>query len=300
MIIFAKRLLAIVCLSLTLVTARAQQVDLFKMQDSTNAADNKTLGNEPVINTFYSTRLVNSHTVEMLGAGSMDFRINHRFAPLNSGLYDMFGLDYASMRMGFDFGLSKNLMVGIGRSTIYKELDGFIKYRVMHQSTGTGAPLSITLLGAMAYRSIDMDPTLKVTGSDRTYYTAQVLIARKLNANTSIQLSPTYTRYNRLIYLTGGAKDLFSVGFLARQKISKRVSINLEYFASTKSFNGTHDPLSVGVDINTGGHVFQLHFTNATGMNEHSFIHETTGSWGKGDIRWGFNISRIFHIGKKK
>jgi hypothetical protein len=300
MIIFAKRLLAIVCLSLTLVTARAQQVDLFKLQDSTIAADNKTPGNEPVINTFYSTRLVNSHTVEMLGPGSMDFRINHRFAPLNSGLYDMFGLDYASMRMGFDFGLSKNLMVGIGRSTIYKELDGFIKYRVMHQSTGTGAPLSITLLGAMAYRSIDMDPTLKVTGSDRTYYTAQVLIARKFNANTSIQLSPTYTRYNRLIYLTGGAKDLFSVGFLARQKISKRVSINLEYFASTKSFRGTHDPLSLGVDINTGGHVFQLHFTNATGMNEHSFIHETTGSWGKGDIRWGFNISRIFHIGRKK
>jgi hypothetical protein len=107
MIIFAKRLLGIVCLSLTLVTASAQQVDLFKLQDSTNAADNKTLGNEPVINTFYSTRLVNSHTVEMLGAGSMDFRINHRFAPLNSGLYDMFGLDYASMRMGFDFGLSK-------------------------------------------------------------------------------------------------------------------------------------------------------------------------------------------------
>lgn len=300
MLIFVKRLLAIVCLTLFLVSARAQQVDLFKMQDSTNAADNKTQGNEPVINTFYSTRLVNSHTVEMLGAGSMDFRINHRFSPLNMGLYDMFGLDYASMRMGFDFGLSKNLMVGIGRSTIYKELDGFIKYRVMHQSSGTGAPLSITLLGAMAYRSIDMDPTLKVTGSDRTYYTAQVLIARKLNANTSLQVSPTYTRYNRLIYLTGGAKDLFSVGFLARQKISRRVSINLEYFASAKSFNGTHDPLSVGVDINTGGHVFQLHFTNATGMNEHSFIHETTGSWGKGDIRWGFNISRIFHIGKRK
>lgn len=300
MIIFAKRLLAILCLNLILVAACAQQVDLFKQQDSTNAADNKTLGNDPVINTFYSTRLVNSHTVEILGPGSMDLRINHRFSPLNMGLYDMFGLDYASMRMGFDFGLSKNLMAGMGRSTIYKEVDGFIKYRVMHQSTGTGAPLSITLLGAMAYRSIDMDPTLKVTGSDRTYYTAQVLIARKFNANTSLQLSPTYTRYHRLIYLTGGAKDLFSVGLLARQKISRRVSINLEYFAGTKSFDGTHDPLSVGVDINTGGHVFQLHFTNATGMNEHSFIHETTGSWGKGDIRWGFNISRIFHIGKRK
>jgi hypothetical protein len=99
--------------------------------------------------------------------------------------------------------------------------------------------------------------------------------------------------------LTGGATDLFSIGFLARQKVSKRISINAEYFLQTTRFNGTYDPLSVGVDINTGGHVFQLHFTNSTGMNEHSFIHETTGSWGKGDVRWGFNISRIFFIGKR-
>lgn len=297
---FAPRLLAILCLSLTCFTGSTQQVDLFKMQDSTNAEENKRLGKEPVINTFYSTRLVNGHTVEILGAGSMDLRIHHRFSPLNMGFYDMFGLDYASMRMGFDFGLSKNLMVGIGRSTINKEYDGFIKYRLMHQQEGTGKPLSITLLGAMAYRNIKMDPSLKVTGSDRTYYTAQLMIARKLNTHTSIQLSPTYTHYNRLLFLNGGAADQFALGLLARQRISKRVSINVEYFAQTNKFDGMHDPLSIGVDINTGGHVFQLHFTNATGMNEHSFLHETTGSWGNGDIRWGFNISRIFHIGKKK
>ena len=295
MMIFLKRILVILCLILITQQSFSQQVDLFKMQDSTN-----TTGNEPVINTFYSTRLVNSHTVEILGPGSMDFRINHRFAPLNLGFYDMFGLDFASMRLGFDFGLAKNLMVGIGRTTFNKEYDGFIKYRLMHQSSGSGgAPLSIAVVASMAYKNIDMDPTLKVTGSDRTYFTTQLLIARKFNANTSIQVSPTYTHYNRLLFLSGASTDLFSVGFLARQKISRRVSINLEYFASTQSFNGTHDPLSVGVDINTGGHVFQLHFTNSTGMNEHSFIHETTGSWGKGDIRWGFNISRIFNIGRK-
>ena len=295
MMIFLKRILVILCLILITQQSFSQQVDLFKMQDSTN-----TTGNEPVINTFYSTRLVNSHTVEILGPGSMDFRINHRFAPLNLGFYDMFGLDFASMRLGFDFGLAKNLMVGIGRTTFNKEYDGFIKYRLMHQSSGSGgAPLSIAVVASMAYKNIDMDPTLKVTGSDRTYFTTQLLIARKFNANTSIQVSPTYTHYNRLLFLSGASTDLFSVGFLARQKISRRVSINLEYFASTQSFNGTHDPLSLGVDINTGGHVFQLHFTNSTGMNEHSFIHETTGSWGKGDIRWGFNISRIFNIGRK-
>jgi Membrane bound beta barrel domain (DUF5777) len=244
--------------------------------------------------------LVNSHTVEITGKGSMDFRINHRFAPVNLGFYELFGLDNASMRMSFDFGLSKNLMVGIGRSTYYKEYDGFIKYRLMHQKTGNGgAPLSITWVGALAHRTFKYDPSLKVSGSDRNVYTTQLLLARKFNEHTSLQISPTYTHYNRTINLTGGGTDLFSVGFLARQKVSKRVSINAEYFLQTTKFNGSYDALSIGVDINTGGHVFQIHFTNSTGMNEHTFIHETTGTWGNGDIRLGFNISRIFNISKK-
>lgn len=299
MLIFSKRLLAILCLCLITHISFSQQVDLFKMQDSTNASEGVNRS-EPVINTFYSTRLVNSHTVEITGKGSMDLRISHRFSPLNMGFYDMFGLDYASMRMGFDFGLSKNLMVGIGRSTFNKEYDGFIKYRLMHQKNGSGrAPLSITWVGSLAYKNIDMDPALKVMGSDRTFFSTQLLIARKLNEHTSLQVSPTYTHYNRLLFLSGGSTDMFAIGFLARQKVSKRISINAEYFLQTSRFDGTHDPLSVGIDINTGGHVFQLHFTNSTGMNEHSFIHETTGSWDNGDIRWGFNISRIFNIGRK-
>lgn len=297
--IFSKRLTILLCLCLLIFPGFSQQVDLFKMQDSANTAPIDNHG-EPVINTFYSTRLVNSHTVEITGKGSMDFRINHRFAPLNLGFYDMFGLDFASMRMGFDFGIVKDLMVGIGRTTFNKEYDGFIKYRLMHQTTDGRLPFSIALLGAMAYKNVKMDPSLKVTGSDRIYLTAQLLVARKLNEHTSVQISPTYTHYNRILGFTGGGTDLFSLGFLARQKISKRISINAEYFLQTTRFNGTYDPLSVGVDIGTGGHVFQLHFTNSTGMNEHSFIHETTGSWGNGDIRWGFNISRIFFIGRKK
>jgi hypothetical protein len=292
---FSKRLLAMLCLCLITVTGFTQQVDLFKMQDSL-----PTPVNEPVINTFFATRMVNSHTVEILGPGSMDFRINHRFAPMNTGIYDMFGLDIATMRMSFDFGITKNLMVGVGRSTHNKEYDWFAKYRIMHQKTGKGLPMSIDLVGAMSYQTIDMDPSLKMTGSDRTFYTAQVLMGSKLSEHTSIQVSPTYTHYNRVVGFTGGAPDLFSIGFLARQKVSKRISINVEYFLQTKRFDNTYDPLSIGIDINTGGHVFQLHFTNSTGMNEHTFIHETTGSWSNGDIRMGFNLSRIFNIGKKK
>lgn len=292
------RAMLFLCVGVATLSARAQQVDLFKMQDSANANAGKAAA-EPVLNTFYSTRLVNSHTVEITGTGSMDFRIHHRFAPLNTGLYNMFGLDQASMRMGLDFGIAKNLMVGIGRSTSYKELDWFAKYRILHQRSDWSVPVSVALLAAWAYRTLDYDPTLKVTGSDRTYFTGAVLIASKLGSRTSIQVSPTYTHYNRILQLTGGSKDMFAIGLLARQRISRRVSINAEYFAQTNKFDGMHDPLSVGVDINTGGHVFQLHFTNATGMNDHSAIHETNGSWGGGDVRWGFNISRIFNIGRK-
>lgn len=287
------------CLSLTASFAVAQNVDLFKMQDSANAAS-ATPQREPVVNTFYSTRLVNSHTVEILSPGSMDFRINHRFGPINQGIYEMFGLDQASMRIGFDFGICKNVMVGAGRTSTSKEYDWYAKWRLVHQKTNGGAPFSLDILGAMAYKTLDLGPSITVAGRDRLYYTAQVLIGTKLNEHTSIQVSPTYNHYNRVFFLTGGSQDLFSIGFLARQKISKRVSINAEYFLQTTRFNNTYDPLSIGVDINTGGHVFQLHFTNSTGMNEHTFIHETSGSWGNGAVRWGFNISRIFNIGHKK
>jgi hypothetical protein len=300
MMIFTKRLLLLSCLYLLSLPISAQQVDLFKMQDSTSAADDKNK-TERISNTFYSTRVVTAQTVEITGKGSMDFRVNHRFAPLNLGFYDLFGLDFVSARIGFDFGIAKNLMVGIGRTGTNKETDGFIKYRLLQQSSGTSnIPVSVSILGSMMYRNIKMDPALKVTTSDRMYYAAQLMIARKLNEHTSIQVSPTYVHYNRIINLTGGAKDLFSIGLLARQRISRKVSINAEYFIQTKKFDGTYNPLSIGVDINTGGHVFQLHFTNSTGMNEHTFIHETFGSWGKGDIRYGFNISRIFRIGGKK
>ncbi len=289
---------AMLCLTLTYPYAQAQEVDLFKLQDSTNQLEDagkkyKTL------NTFYSTRVVTAQTVETLGKGSLDFRINHRFAPLNQGFYNLFGLDFVSARIGFDYGITDRFMVGIGRTGTNKEADGFIKYKLIQQQDGPGGnPLSVALLGSYMYRGVRMDPALNVKAGDRMYYTAQLMVARKLNEHTSLQISPTYTHYNRIINLTGGSKDLFSIGFLARQKISKRVSINAEYFVQTNRFDGTYNPLSIGVDINTGGHVVQLHFTNSIGMNEHTFIHETFGSWGKGDIRYGFNISRIFKLGK--
>ena len=128
MIFFSKRLFAVICFSLMAFMGFTQQVDIFKMQDSTNAAEDKSkIEASPVLNTFFSTRMVNSHTTEITGTGSMDFRINHRFGSMKNGFYDMFGLDYASMRWGFDFGIAKNLMMGFGRSTYNKELEYCIK-----------------------------------------------------------------------------------------------------------------------------------------------------------------------------
>lgn len=162
-----KRLVGIAGCCFIISLLHAQQVDLFKMQDSANKAADKNIANGPVINTFYSTRLVNAHTVEITGTGSMDFRINHRFSPVNQGIYELFGLDGASMRFGFDFGIAKDLMIGVGRTSFNKEYDGLVKYRLMHQSIGNGAlPLSIAVLGSAMYKTIDMDPSLKVSSND--------------------------------------------------------------------------------------------------------------------------------------
>ncbi len=278
----------------------AQDVDLLTKakEESAREDSNRT---ELVAATFKSTRLINGHSVETIKEGLLDFRISHRFGFVNQGLYDLFGLDNATERMGLDYGITNRLMVGVGRSTFQKQMDGFVKYRLLQQSTGKKAvPLSVTLLASAIVKTIkETDPTIKRTTSDKTSFAYQVLIARKFNEKTSLQIMPTLVHYN-LVPLTGDPNDLFSLGIGGRQKISKRVSINAEYYWQFNKFDGYHNSFAIGVDIETGGHVFQLHFANSTGMTETTFIHETIGDWSKGDIHFGFNISRVFKIKKKK
>ena len=126
-----------------------------------------------------------------------------------------------------------------------------------------------------------------------------MLFASKLNDYFSLQLTPTLIHYN-IVDTKTIPNDFYSLGVGFRQRISKRVNFTTEYYHRFNTLDGYYNPLSMGVDIETGGHVFQLHVSNSTGMTERTFINETTGSWAKGDLRFGFNISRVFTISKPK
>lgn len=276
----------------------AQERDLFKEMDE---AQKSNQPKELVIATFKTTRLVNGHTIENVGKGILDFKISHRFGRLNQGAYDLFGLDNASMRMGLDYGISDRLMVGFGRSTFEKQFDAFLKYKIRRQTTGEHAmPISLSYVFTGMLKTLkEPDPAVKWSFSDRLYYAHQLIIARKFSEATAIQLMPTIIHYN-YVPQSNDPNDLFSIGIAGRQRLSKRVHLTSEYYHQINQLSGYYNSLSFGFDIETGGHVFQLQLTNSTGMTERTFITETTGRWGKGDIHFGFNISRVFTLVKSK
>jgi Membrane bound beta barrel domain (DUF5777) len=256
---------------------------------------------EYATNAFKSTRVINSQSLEVLGHGVLDFRILHRFGRISTGFYEQFGLDNATMRMGFDYGLLPNLTIGVGRSTNKKEIDAFAKYRFLRQSTGA-KNMPISLLGVVGimhnglkepFSNPDIDPTF----SRRLTYLNQIIIGRKFSEMFSLQITPTHLHRN-IVQNEDYAHDLFALGIGGRVKVSQRVAIVWDYTRPFNRFPGdaTADPLSLGVDIETGGHVFQLHFSNAVGMNERAFIADANGNWFKGEFQFGFNLSRVFQV----
>ena len=253
---------------------------------------------ELVYASFKSSRVIMSQSVEMLRAGVLDFRILHRFGKVNGGFYEFFGLDGpATVRLGLDYGLTNNFSIGIGRSAYKKELDGFLKFRPLQQSTGPNAsPVSIVAVAGLTYAADTV--TKRAHTADRFANYWQVLIGRKFSEAVTFQIMPTLLHRN--FVLQGEHNDLFAEGIGGHVKLSRRISLNVDYYYVFNRSPGMRNPLSIGFDIETGGHVFQLHFTNAMGINERSFLSETADNWGDGDIQFGFNISRSFQIKKRK
>jgi hypothetical protein len=258
--------------------------------------------------TFKTSRLIDGHTVETTQGGVLDLKISHRFGQLNDGFYNMFGLDVASIRIGMDYGLTNRLTVGGGRSSFEKQYDLFLKYRLLRQSEGKrNMPVSLTLLASAMLQTdtaslkIEKKISVKPKFSDKLSYAYQVLIARKFNSNFSLQIAPTMVHEN-LVDSSFNSNDIFAIGGGARFKLTQRSSINIEYYyvlPGTK-LPGTYNTLSIGYEIETGGHVFQIHLSNSTGMTERTFVAENPGKWSDGDIHIGFNISRVFTIRKPK
>ena len=255
--------------------------------------------NSIVINTFKSTRIINNHSVEIFSPQQLDLRISHRFGHLNTGLYEMYGLDQAQIRIGLEYGLMKNMMIGFGRSSYQKTYDAYLKYVLLHQTRGVNnSPLSIVSFSNIAINSLEKSYS-HYPFSGRLSFCNQLLIASKINTELSIQFMPTWIHFN-MVEFAEQKNQSFILGGGFRYLITKSVSINSEYFFRISGSNLDkemyNNSFSVGFDIETGGHVFQLHLTNSISMHESGFITRTTGDWFDGDIHFGFNISREFNL----
>lgn len=288
---------------LLFLTAFAAAESYCQDEDLLKGIADSTPKKEKVYNAFKSSRVIMSHSMEMLRPGVLDFRILHRFGNVNQGLSQFFGLDQATIRLGLDYGVTDDLTVGIGRGSFKKEVDGFVKYRIVQQATGPKAlPVSVLFTGgATVIGAPWSDTARKNYFSSRLGYYGQLIVGRKLNDNLTLQVSPTILHRN-FVETEADPNDLYAAGFGGRIKLTKRISLNVDYYyvVNQNGARDLHNPLSIGFDIETGGHVFQLHFTNAVGMNERVFLTEITNSWGRGDIQFGFNISRAFQISKRK
>ena len=278
------------------------QDDLMKMLE--NETKNQT---EYTIATFKGTRLINGQTIETVGKNQLNFWISHRFGALNTGFIEnFFGLDEARIRLGLEYGINNQLTIGIGRSSQEKMYDFYAKYKLLRQSNTM--PITMTLYGSNAISTVATGSALE-SGTvmrykdnlERMTYTGQILLARKFSDKFSLQLMPTLLHFNKS-ETTDTPNDMLALGVGGRMKLTKRLSITGEYYYADFNRPASSDyrnSLALGFDIETGGHVFQLHFTNSRGMIERQFIAQTTKSWSDGGIFYGFNIARSFSLDKK-
>lgn len=264
----------------------------------------KTNTNE--VSAFKSLKIVNLESTKLVGKGDFYFIVAHRFDYLNKGFDDFFGLDNANTQLKFAFGLKDWLTVHVSRSGFQETYDLGIKYLLISQKT-EGFPLTI-----VGFNSLAINTEMKkvnyplIQFENRLTYVTQLLISRKVTEKLSLEIAPAYfhenivrdilDENNEVILPNPQDNNQYAIGLGGRYKFAKRWSVNMDYAAhlNRASQSVYKNPLSIGVDLETGGHVFQMHFTNSKAMHESGFLGQTTGDWSKGEISFGFNLVRVF------
>ncbi len=254
--------------------------------------------------TFKTTRIVIGQSIELPPRGNMLFLITHHFGAINTGYENLFGLKQATIRLGLEYGITDWLGIGAGLNTDKNTWDGFVKAKILRQSTGARRmPLTVDFFANTAiYTTKWSDPDRTNYFTSRITYAFQLMFARKFGNILSLQITPSLVHKN-LVPTSEDKNDIFTLGAGGRIKVSNRVSINAEYhhlFSGQVVSTKAYDSFSLGVDIETGGHVFQIFLTNSYGEYEQTFLTETQGKWSNGDIFLGFNINRMFTIVKPK
>ncbi len=294
---------------MSVVNLRAQD-DLMKELEQNKKPETSYVGQ-----TFKGTRIVNGQSVETKGKGELEFIFAHRFDKINSGSYNAFGFDgYAIVRLGLEYGITDRLGVSVGR-TFYggnKMVDSYVRYKVARQSTGANSfPVTITAIGTVTYQAFPNAADAAQLGiplpstSDRMGYVAEVLFARKFSSTFSAQVTPIFVHRNAVNKSIENNDD-YAVAFGGRYRLTRSFSLIGEYYTrlNANSNSPYYNSAGLGVDIETGGHVFQLVFTNSLGLNTQTIVTQTggpnDGNLGKGDVHFGFNITRTFQTGKRK
>ena len=260
--------------------------------------------------TFKGTKVVNLQSPEIPGKGVLQYVIAHRFGSFkNDFFYNFMGLDNAQVRLSLDYSFTDWLNIGISHASFKKTYDAFAKYRLIRQSKGVkNFPFTITGFSSVYYENLRFNDQLDHKESERLSYVHQLVIARKFNKRFSAELVPTLVHAN-IVDKAEFSNDAFALGLGGRYKLTHQYAVTLEYIHQFTPYNYTdangeitdyNNSLSVGFDIETGGHVFQLFLTNSSGVSEPFVITETNNSWLDGDIHFGFNISRVFTIVKPK
>ena len=291
---FTSKTIGLVCGFFLVASVAYSQDDLLKELD-----EKEPEAKEYAFATFKGTRLVNGHSVETKKKHELELIISHRFGMLNSGPVNFWGLDEAYIRIGLEYGITDRFNLGVGRNSFNKIYDGYLKYKLLSQSKGPGSsPVTMTAFastGIQSYPTKAEDPTL--TFFDKATYTYQLLIARKFSPKFSFQISPTMLHTNRTDELLYN-HDQYALGVGGRYKLTGSLSLNAEYYyrVEPKIPDLNHNSLAIGFDIETGGHIFQLILSNTQGMVERTFINQTEGDFAKGDIHFGFNITRTFQM----
>ena len=280
-------LLIIVCFPLT----------IFSQDDLLDEIEPESTGPNYATAAFKGLKIVNFESTKLVAKDELTFVVAHRFGSVKNGIDTFFGLDDAVTRLNFIYGISDGFNVGISRSSFNKTYLFSGKYRIIRQAENgpffTIVGYNALLINTALDKEKDNLPLLEF--NHRLGYTAQVLISRKVSTNFSYELAPTFFHDN-YVQINDQDNSQFALGFGGRYKLGKRWSLNADYgwHLNRASNSPFKNPLSIGVDLETGGHVFQMHFTNAQPMSTNGFLGQATGDWADGNFYFGFNLSRVF------
>lgn len=268
---------------------------VFSQDDLLSEIDTDSVGVEYATAAFKGLKIVNFESTKLVAKKELTLIVSHRFGSVENGIDTFFGLDDAVTRINFVYGLSDNLNIGVSRSSYQKIYEASIKYRLVRQEKN-GFPFTIVSYNSFLINTaLDEANLPKLEFKHRLGYTAQVLISRKVSTNFSVELAPTFFHDNFVVD-NNQDNSQYALGMGARYKLAKRWSLNVDYgwHLNRASDSPFKNPLSIGVDLETGGHVFQMHFTNSQPMNTNGFLGQSTGDWTDGNIYFGFNLSRVF------